>query len=228
MLTGISKEVFRVRFSLPQIVKQYPLASSALALLIVFLIINYQLVRGTASAHWDALNYFGPYFMLIADHARAGKFVLWDPWTSGGTPVFAEPELGAYSPLMVFVGAIFGGNEAGFRVYWLLIWFLGPFGLLILGRHLGVGVHAYFDELCLFRRCLYDFGISRDSRNATISLALVVIDNSLFFYRLRSGKGTPSSRMALRLATSHAIFSQSSVVPCICHVLSSLTRASRD
>lgn len=117
---------------------------SILALLITFLAVNGQLVKGTASPHFDALNYFGPYFTLIADHARAGKFVLWDPWTSGGTPAFAEPELGTFSPVTVLIGGVFGGNEASFRLYWLLIWFLGPFGILVLARHLRVPLWGAF------------------------------------------------------------------------------------
>jgi len=131
-------------FFLSQILRRYPWVSTALALLIVFLAINSQLLRGAASPHWDALNYFGPYFMLIADHARAGKFVLWDPLTSGGTPAFAEPELGTFSPVTVLIGGVFGGNEPSFRLYWLLIWFLGPFGILVLARHLRVPLWGAF------------------------------------------------------------------------------------
>jgi hypothetical protein len=73
----------------------------------------------------------------VADHARAGRLLLWDPWLEGGTPDFADPEIGAASPIAIMIGAIGGGNAAAFRAYWLFIWVLGPLGLLLLARHLG-------------------------------------------------------------------------------------------
>ena len=108
---------------------------AGLLLAIVFLICNLPIVIGTGAPQWDASELFAPNFTLIADHARAGRIVLWDPWVSGGVPDYAEPELGVTSPVAIFVGAITGGTEWGFRAYWLLIWFLGPLGLLLLARH---------------------------------------------------------------------------------------------
>jgi hypothetical protein len=64
--------------------------------------------------------------------------LLWDPWLEGGTPDFADPEVGAASPIAITVGVLGGGNAAAFRAYWLLIWVLGPLGLFLLARHLGV------------------------------------------------------------------------------------------
>src|SRR5579884_2184455 len=111
-------------------------AFAAFALLSVLLLVNFRLLIGSAAPRWDADDLFVPYFTLTGDHARAGEFVLWDPWTSGGTPVVAEPEFGTFSPVTVIVSILTGGSETGFRVYWLLIWFLGPLGLLALARHL--------------------------------------------------------------------------------------------
>lgn len=109
---------------------------AALLLAIVFLISNLQIVDGRGAPIWDAGELLAPAFTLIADHARAGRIVLWNPWVSGGSPDYAEPNFGVVSPVTIFVGAITGGTESGFRVYWLLIWFLGPLGLLLLARHL--------------------------------------------------------------------------------------------
>jgi hypothetical protein len=108
----------------------------AFLLLVVFLTATFELVKGEAVAVWDAYDFFGPYFSLIADHARAAQVVLWNPWTSGGTPSFAEPQIGTLSPVAVSVGAIAGGTEGGFRLYWLLLWFLGPLSFVGLARHL--------------------------------------------------------------------------------------------
>jgi hypothetical protein len=117
---------------------------AALLLAIVFVMGNFQLVRGRAAPMWDAQDFFTPAFTLSADHARAGHLVLWNPWQSGGSPDFAEPELGNASPITLLVGAILGGTEGGFRGYWLLIWFLGPLGMLLLARHLHVPPWAGF------------------------------------------------------------------------------------
>jgi len=110
---------------------------AAFSLAVVFLICNSRLVTGKRAPIWDAWAFYGPEFSLVADHARAGHFLLWDPWVNGGTPDHADPTVGAASPIEVSVAAIVGGTRAGFVTYWLLIWLLGPLGLLLLGRHLG-------------------------------------------------------------------------------------------
>ncbi|MBZ5611021.1 MAG: YfhO family protein [Acidobacteriia bacterium] len=126
---------------------------AALLLAIVFAICNLQIVNGTAAPIWDAEELFAPAFTLIADHARAGRIVLWNPWVSGGAPDYAEPELGVTSPIAIFVGAITGGTESGFRAYWLLIWFLGPLGLLLLARQLRAPPWAGFVVALGFAFC---------------------------------------------------------------------------
>ena len=92
---------------------------------------------GEASGIWDADSQFAPYQMLVGDFARAGRFLLWNPWDNGGSPDGFEPQFGAFSPLTTGLGLLFGGRELAFRAYWLLVWFAGGLGLLRLGRHLG-------------------------------------------------------------------------------------------
>lgn len=111
---------------------------AAAALVVVFLGTNFKLVTGEHCVVWDADGLFAPAYTLIADHARAGRILLWNPWRSGGSPDYAEPQMGATSPIMVFMGALTGGTEAGFRWYYLLIWSLGGIGMLLLARHLRV------------------------------------------------------------------------------------------
>ena len=110
---------------------------AAAALSLVLLAANYELTLGRAALIWDADQYFGPIQMLVADHARAGKFLLWDPWVNGGSPDYAEPQIPSFSPLAIGLGFVTGGTELAFRVYWLVIWFLGGLGVVFLGRHLG-------------------------------------------------------------------------------------------
>ncbi|MBO0696380.1 MAG: hypothetical protein J2P56_09820, partial [Verrucomicrobia bacterium] len=109
---------------------------SALFLSVVFLIITQAILRGACVQTWDAWSFYTPAFSLVADHARSGKLLLWDPWLAGGTPDFADPQVGAASPIAIIIGVIGGGTSAAFRAYWLLIWLLGPLGLLLLARHL--------------------------------------------------------------------------------------------
>ena len=108
----------------------------ALFLIVVFLVINGAILRGTCVQLWDAWSFYTPAFSLVADHARSGRLLLWDPWLAAGTPDFADPQVGAASPIAIIVGVIGGGTAAAFRAYWLLIWLLGPLGLLLLARHL--------------------------------------------------------------------------------------------
>jgi len=111
-------------------------ALAALLLVAVFLINNRELVSGARVQIWDANSFYTPAFSLVADHARAGRLLLWDPWLEGGTPDFADTEVGAASLIAIIAGAIGGGNAAAFRAYWLFIWVLVPLGLLLLARHL--------------------------------------------------------------------------------------------
>src|SRR5918996_2880809 len=46
----------------------------------VFLAANQMLVRGVAVGTWDVDGQFYPYYVLVADHARAGRLVQWHPW----------------------------------------------------------------------------------------------------------------------------------------------------
>jgi hypothetical protein len=116
--------------------RSLPWTRAVAALLALFLAINYHLVTGRAAPIFDAEWYYAPYYMLVADHARAGRLLLWNPWTNGGSPDFADPQSGAFSPIGVLLGGFTGGTSAGFLFYWLLVWFVAGLGVLALGRHL--------------------------------------------------------------------------------------------
>jgi hypothetical protein len=109
----------------------------SIILLLVFLAANQLLVRGVAVGTWDVDGQFYPYYVLVADHARALRFAHWDPWSNGGLPVLGDPQVGVFSPVNFGLGLITGGTSSGFRLYWLLLWWLGGLSMLMLGRHLG-------------------------------------------------------------------------------------------
>ena len=131
---------------------------AAFSLAAIFLICNSRLLTGKTAPIWDAWAFYGPEFSLIADHARAGHFLLWDPWVNGGTPDHADPTVGSASPIEVLVATMVGGTRAGFVTYWLLIWFLGPLGLLLLGRHLGAPAWGTFVVASGFAFCSFYTG----------------------------------------------------------------------
>ncbi|MBV9082322.1 MAG: hypothetical protein JOZ62_06590 [Acidobacteriaceae bacterium] len=114
--------------------------AAALLVLLVLVLGNIRLLRGRAAPQWDAVDFFGPQFSLVADHIKAGRLLLWDPWVAAGTPDFAEPELGATSPLLLFVGFLSPNPQVGFVAYWMLTWTLVCLGVLVLVRHLRVPV----------------------------------------------------------------------------------------
>lgn len=97
------------------------------------------LIAGEAVPHWDANLCFAPYDTLIADFARHGQLVTWNPWVLGGIPDFAEPQLGTLSPISVIVGFITGGGLSGFAVHWGLVWLLSALGVQLLAQSWGVG-----------------------------------------------------------------------------------------
>jgi hypothetical protein len=112
----------------------------ALAAGIVLLVLclgNLDLLTGKAAPRWDAVDYFGPEFSLIADHIKSGRLLLWDPWVDAGTPDSAEPEFGTTSPPILLAALLSPNPQAGFVMYWMAIWTLGAMGVLVLCRHLG-------------------------------------------------------------------------------------------
>jgi hypothetical protein len=109
----------------------------AIALAAVLVIANWPLVSGRECPPFDAYSTFGIYHHMVGAFARAGRFLTWNPWFNAGSPDFADPQVGAYSPFVLATAFLANGAEVGFRVYWLLIWYLGGLGMIVLGRHLG-------------------------------------------------------------------------------------------
>jgi hypothetical protein len=105
-------------------------------LIAVLIAANWNLIDRRASPPFDGAALFGPHHHLIAAFAAEGRWLSWDPWTNAGTPEYAEPEYGAYSPLVLLTGYIGNRSEAGYRLYWLLVWAIGGLGVMVLGRYL--------------------------------------------------------------------------------------------
>ncbi len=113
-----------------------PWTAAAAMIAIAILLGCSAVVLGKASPKWDAADYFGPLFSLIADHAKSGKLLFWNPWINGGSPDFAEPQIGAASPVVLLFGLLSPNPASGFIAYWLAMWIFGGVGMLLLCRHL--------------------------------------------------------------------------------------------
>lgn len=103
---------------------------------LLFVLVNREPILGRGVPIWDARDSFFPFFVLAADHARAGQIVSWDVWSNAGLPRLGDPEFGAVWPLQLLVGLVFGGTPSGFIAYWMIVWWLGGLGLFLLARHL--------------------------------------------------------------------------------------------
>ena len=110
----------------------------------LFVLVNRAPIFGRAMPIWDARDSFFPFYVLTADHIRAGRIVSWDVWSNAGLPRLGDPEFGAVWPLQLLVGLVFGGSPAGFIAYWMIVWWLGGLGMFLLARHLRAPPWAAF------------------------------------------------------------------------------------
>jgi hypothetical protein len=179
---------------------------AALIVALVPLIPHLPLLLGRVSPVWDALNGFGPYFMLMGDYARHGQFLLWTPFLNGGSPDYIEPQLGVFSPLVMLFAFVFGGARVGFELYWLAVWILGPLGVLLLARHLGApswgGVVA---ALGLAFSGFYTGSAENQPLLSTLSFLPWVL------WRLDVALGAPSDKCYRAAAEAGALFGLSAM-----------------
>jgi len=115
-------------------------ALTVLAFLAVFVAANRDYLTGRAWPIWDADGFFAPFYVFVADLARAGQLLTWNPFNNAGSPDFADPQVGAFDPILLSFGLVTGGRVLGFLVYWLTMWSAAGIGILFLSRRLGCGM----------------------------------------------------------------------------------------
>ena len=107
------------------------------ALVALFFAANFQLLAGWATEHWDGEQFFAPFFAYLSSVVRSGHWLLWNPFSNAGSPDFAEPQVGALSPITLAFAAIGGPGPVAFRLYWLAVWLFGGVGMFAYARSLG-------------------------------------------------------------------------------------------
>ena len=108
-----------------------------LLITIVLILVNAPLILGIGVGIWDVDDAYLARYVFWADAIRAGRLVLWDPWTNAGMAAYASPGMGTFSPLNLLLAAIGGGTSRGFVLLWMTYWWIGGIGILQLARHLG-------------------------------------------------------------------------------------------
>ena len=66
-------------------------------LVLIFGELTFPVLSGRAAEHWDGDMFFAPFYHHVASLIRAGTLLRWNPFCSGGSPDFAEPQVGASS-----------------------------------------------------------------------------------------------------------------------------------
>lgn len=103
-------------------------------MVLAFAFLTAPLWTGLRFFKWDAADFFYPYFFLLGQYARQGHLLWWNPYISGGSPDFAEPQVAALSPLTLGFAWIANGHQIGFTLYVLCLWLLGGVGTYWLCR----------------------------------------------------------------------------------------------
>lgn len=106
---------------------------------LIFLVLLSPLYSGKTEPWGDARDQFYPSFAYQSDSIAEGRFPLWDPYTSCGSPFHAEPQHSTLNPLAIVLGLSISDSGHAFVAYWTFTWWLGGIGMLWLSWHFGSG-----------------------------------------------------------------------------------------
>ncbi len=84
--------------------------------------------------------------VIIQSIFKYHQFPFWNPYNSGGLPLFANPQ-GSFPSITGLCAMVFG-TIAGLKVAVVLLVFIGLWGMFLLSRHLGMsGLSVFFSGL---------------------------------------------------------------------------------
>ncbi len=102
-----------------------------LALVYELLIFKRLFVCDAWVAHW-------PWFSYLATSLSSGRFPPWDPHSSCGFPLWANPQGGQYYPVYILAALCFGGGYKVFQYIWLGHWLFGFIGFFLSAKRMGL------------------------------------------------------------------------------------------
>ena len=102
-----------------------------------FFLLLFPLFSGNLEPRWDARDEFYPAYVYFSDSINAGRFPLWDPYTSCGYPFHAEPHQPTLNPTAILIALTVTDTALGFILYWAINWWWGGIGMIWLTRNNG-------------------------------------------------------------------------------------------
>jgi hypothetical protein len=113
-----------------------------LVLLSLFVLIAFwQLSTFEHILRWDALHCFLTWRFNVASCLEEGVLPLWSAYQYLGFPLHADPETGAWYPLVWLIGFLYGYDFYSINIEWLLHLLIAGFGIFRLSRSMGHKEH---------------------------------------------------------------------------------------
>ncbi len=101
-----------------------------LILLLIVLAANWPLF--VYSMKFDNLDQYLPWRLLVGDCIRNGMLPVWNPYTHLGYPLHADPQSGAWYPIVWLIGGLSGYNVYWIHIEYILHVWIGGFGMYLL------------------------------------------------------------------------------------------------
>ena len=84
---------------------------------------------------FDMTDQYLPWRYFVGECLKNGHLPLWNPYTHFGYPIHADPQSGAWYPVVWLIGALFGYNMFWIHIEFLLHVFLAGVGMFLLADY---------------------------------------------------------------------------------------------
>ena len=85
---------------------------------------------------FDILDQYLPWRYLVGQTLQCGHLPLWNPYTHLGYPIYADPQSGAWYPVVWLIGGVFGYNIYWIQTEYLFHVWLAGYGMFLLVKAL--------------------------------------------------------------------------------------------
>jgi hypothetical protein len=109
---------------------------NAILLACIAIVLFWQVGAMQHVLRWDAVNCFLTWRHNVSEMIRSQHLPLWSPWQHLGFPLHADPETGAWYPIIWIISAFRSYDFYALSFEWILHIFIGGYGMyrLITGR----------------------------------------------------------------------------------------------